>query len=410
MRSPSSRTSTPDPARPQQLRVLHTGEALATRIRFSRSDRDGYDSDGQGRSDTVRDGPSSVSSSRGGLSVEALMMPHGYMSGSRPSLLHVHSRSSTPPQSPQVTDRTAIGNPSPLASRTPSSMRATPDSSSHDTPSPGSSLARRGRGLGSILSLTVPGETGDAAARMVPVPPVTGAGRVRPNNLFISVNSRPASADVDGGGGGAAGCGGAAGGAVPPHGLSIVKPNEGCRPSHQRHGSYGSSRPSSGASLSRSLAGCSLGVSLPGSSRPSSAVSSVASNLGMVACPSSGSFGSGGFGGKQISQRKLLRIYDSVLSEVAPRIFVGADEAARDLHKLQQAGITHVVNCAAATCANHFEAARGEHPDAAGDGGDGAPLEYLSLYLQDSLREDVSRAFYDSIEFIDDAIQGGGRC
>jgi hypothetical protein len=128
----------------------------------------------------------------------------------------------------------------------------------------------------------------------------------------------------------------------------------------------------------------------------------------LTPCLSSGSF-SGFGGGKQISQRKLLRIYDSILSEVAPRIFVGADEAARDLTKLRQAKITHIVNCAAATCPNHFEPASGEEADTAGKGAAGGPpLEYLSLYLQDSLREDISRAFYDSIEFIDQAIEGGG--
>jgi hypothetical protein len=115
-----------------------------------------------------------------------------------------------------------------------------------------------------------------------------------------------------------------------------------------------------------------------------------------------------------MSQRKLLRIYDSVLSEVAPRIFVGADESARDLAKLREAGITHVVNCAAGTCANYFEDTGGGHhhtegqPSAGACCEDGPPLSYLSLYLQDSLREDISRAFYDSIEFIDDAVQSGG--
>ena len=51
-----------------------------------------------------------------------------------------------------------------------------------------------------------------------------------------------------------------------------------------------------------------------------------------------------------------------------------------------------MVNCAAGSCANHFE---GE-------------LSYLSLHLQDSLREDISRAFYDAIDFIDAARAGGG--
>lgn len=108
-----------------------------------------------------------------------------------------------------------------------------------------------------------------------------------------------------------------------------------------------------------------------------------------------------------MSQRKLVRLYDSVLSEVAPRILVGADEAARDLPKLREAGVTHVVNCAAATCANHFEDA--DAKDSSGGGAVGAPpIVYLSLFLQDSLREDISRAFYDSIEFIDEAISKGG--
>ena len=374
----TSRTATPDPSRPQQLRVLHTGEALAARLRLSRSDREFVDLDGQQSGGTPTTS-ARLSASGSNLSIEALMMPHG-PAGNRPSLLGVHSRASTPPQSPQVSERHACSaSPSPLALRTPGS-RTSPDD---PAPRVGSALRGRSRLFHPHLSLALPEEGGDGAAAQ-PVAPA----RTRPANLFVKVgSSRPSSADVND-----------APTTARAHGLSIVKPSEAGRPTHMRHGSHGSHPGSGASSLSRSLGGCSLNLLLPSSSRPTSAASSVASGVSVAPYSSGGSFN-----GRQLSQRKLVRLYDSVLSEVAPRIYVGADEAARDLPKLTEMGVTHIINCAAGTCANHHE--RTGPPSTAGEG---SPLVYLALYLQDSLREDISRAFYASIDFIDAATRSGG--
>ena len=142
-------------------------------------------------------------------------------------------------------------------------------------------------------------------------------------------------------------------------------------------------------------AGLAVCVSDGGGSRPSSA-----SSRGGGSRPGSASSCAGGRGAQpptpahqKMSQRKLIAMYDTIISHVAPGIALGADAAARDLAALKAAGVTHVVNCAAAACGNYHE----------GD------LTYLPLSLQDSLREDISACFYDALEFIDDAIGDGGR-
>ena len=160
--------------------------------------------------------------------------------------------------------------------------------------------------------------------------------------------------------------------AVPPR-PSLSRPGSGVGPAlivGSRPSSHCSSRPSSAASSCAS-------------SRPSSAASS---HLRGAPTP----------GRAPVSQRHLIAQYDGIVSTVLPgcdgrsggRLLLGAEQTARDEALLRDSGVTHIVNCAGLACANH-------HPLA---------FAYLKLNLQDTAREDISAAFYDALDFIDDAI------
>ena len=92
----------------------------------------------------------------------------------------------------------------------------------------------------------------------------------------------------------------------------------------------------------------------------------------------------------------MIAQYDGIISTVLPggdgrsagKLLLGAENTARDEALLRDTGVTHIVNCAGLACANH-------HPLA---------FRYLKLNLQDTAREDISAAFYDALDFIDDAI------
>lgn len=159
------------------------------------------------------------------------------------------------------------------------------------------------------------------------------------------------------------------------------------------------SRPSSG-----SLAGPTLIVgSRPPSSNCSSRPTSAASSCGAGSRPDSAS----GLGrcpptpgsARPMSQRRLIAEYDAIVSPIIggdkptpSRVLLGAELAARDGAKLALEGVTHVINCAGIICANH-------HP---------ASFTYLKLNLQDTAREDISAAFYDSLDFMHSALSSGG--
>ena len=67
---------------------------------------------------------------------------------------------------------------------------------------------------------------------------------------------------------------------------------------------------------------------------------------------------------------------------------------ARDLPKLRANGITHVLNAAGVACPNYHEGA----------------LEYLTLNLYDTPREDILPFLYTAVEFITGVVDGGGKC
>lgn len=88
-----------------------------------------------------------------------------------------------------------------------------------------------------------------------------------------------------------------------------------------------------------------------------------------------------------------LQFYTEVISELHPGLFVSSDLIARDFKKLKETGITHVINCAANVCRNYF-------PD---------DFQYLHFFLKDSKSESIECVFYRCIEFINNAIKGGGK-
>ena len=58
---------------------------------------------------------------------------------------------------------------------------------------------------------------------------------------------------------------------------------------------------------------------------------------------------------------------------------------------LQSHGITHVLNAAGTACGDYHQ----------------GTLEYLTLHLYDSPREDISTILYDAVTFIEDALKVG---
>lgn len=94
----------------------------------------------------------------------------------------------------------------------------------------------------------------------------------------------------------------------------------------------------------------------------------------------------------QIKEIKL-KFYDGVCSQVDEVLFVGSDTVARDIHKLKENGITHIINCAGNVCKNYF-------PD---------DFTYLTFFLKDSKTEPIEAIFYTIIEFIENAVNSGGK-
>lgn len=60
---------------------------------------------------------------------------------------------------------------------------------------------------------------------------------------------------------------------------------------------------------------------------------------------------------------------------------------------LQEAGITHVLNCAGGACRDYF-------PD---------EFVYKTYYIGDGVSEDIECLFYESLEFIEDAVRNNGK-
>jgi len=89
-----------------------------------------------------------------------------------------------------------------------------------------------------------------------------------------------------------------------------------------------------------------------------------------------------------------LKQYRQACSEVvANAVYLGGYQVAGDLECLQRHGITHIVNMAADVCDNSF-------PD---------QFNYLTYYLKDTNSEDISPLFYRTLDWIQNAVDSGGR-
>ena len=88
-----------------------------------------------------------------------------------------------------------------------------------------------------------------------------------------------------------------------------------------------------------------------------------------------------------------LKYYSEIMSEIDSGLYVGSDIVARDLIKLKENGITHIINCAANVCKNYFF----------------TDFHYLHFFLKDARTESIECVFYSCIEFIQNAIKSGGK-
>ncbi|MEW5320425.1 MAG: hypothetical protein WDW38_011500 [Sanguina aurantia] len=92
-------------------------------------------------------------------------------------------------------------------------------------------------------------------------------------------------------------------------------------------------------------------------------------------------------------RRAKYKHFEKHCSEVAERVYVSGDQVARSAEILSENAITHVVNCVGFICKEW-------HPDL---------VSYRTLFLQDTPAEDILCVLYDTFEFVDRALAGGGR-
>ncbi|GLC37087.1 hypothetical protein PLESTB_001393100 [Pleodorina starrii] len=94
----------------------------------------------------------------------------------------------------------------------------------------------------------------------------------------------------------------------------------------------------------------------------------------------------------QLRRQKYL-FFEKHCSEVSPGLFLSGDYVAKNRETLRQAGVTHVLNCVGFICKEYFK----------------DELMYKTLYLQDTPAEDILCVLYDCLDYIDGALQSGGR-
>lgn len=75
-------------------------------------------------------------------------------------------------------------------------------------------------------------------------------------------------------------------------------------------------------------------------------------------------------------------------------LYLGSDIVAKDLQKLRENGITHVINCAA-DYSDNYHVKEG--------------IKYLPFHLKDHVRENIECCFYEVIDFMTEAKKEGGR-
>lgn len=78
-------------------------------------------------------------------------------------------------------------------------------------------------------------------------------------------------------------------------------------------------------------------------------------------------------------------------TEIIPNVFVGDIVVAKNGKKLNELGITHIINCVAQSCQNYF-------PN---------DFIYMKIMMKDNPSEDIFCLFYDAIDFIEEATKQG---
>lgn len=91
--------------------------------------------------------------------------------------------------------------------------------------------------------------------------------------------------------------------------------------------------------------------------------------------------------------REKLAFFDKECSRIADHIYLGSDAVAKNREILRQNGITHVLNCVGFVCPEYFK----------------SDLVYKTLWLQDSLSEDITSILYDVFDYFEDVREQGGR-
>lgn len=91
--------------------------------------------------------------------------------------------------------------------------------------------------------------------------------------------------------------------------------------------------------------------------------------------------------------RELRAIFEPVLSRILGHLFLGGQKPAMNKAMLQEAGITHVLNCAGGACDNYF-------PN---------DFVYKTYDIGDGVSEDIACLFFESLEFIEEAVRSKGK-
>jgi len=91
--------------------------------------------------------------------------------------------------------------------------------------------------------------------------------------------------------------------------------------------------------------------------------------------------------------RMVLDVFEPLLSQILEFLFLSSRIPTANKPLLKSRGVTHILNCAGSVCANHF-------PD---------DFVYKTYFITDSSGEDITCLFYETIDFIEEARQKGGK-
>lgn len=93
------------------------------------------------------------------------------------------------------------------------------------------------------------------------------------------------------------------------------------------------------------------------------------------------------------NKKEKLAFFDVQCTHVGSGLYVGGEKVAKALDILQKSQISHIINCVGYLYQSFF-------PDS---------FEYMTLYLQDSPKEDIVCVLYDVFDFIESALEQNGK-